>query len=88
MANILQKIKSGVINATANVISAPAQYRAYRQINQANADVKALKADRAIKGKPIEPYDESNPDFRTRMNAIGVRFRRGAMPMPKPPMAK
>lgn len=75
MANIISKIKKGIINATANVISAPAQIRAYRQIKQSNADVKMLKADRAIKGKPIEPYDESNPDFRTRMNAIGVRTR-------------
>lgn len=67
-----QKIKTKVIDVASDVMSAPARMKANRMIRQTNQDVKAIKAYQAIKGKPIEPYNESNPDFRTKMNAINA----------------
>ncbi len=75
MGGIISKIKSGVINTTANIISAPSQIRSYRVQKQSAEDAKAIKVGNMIKGKPIVPFDQSNPDFRTTMNAIGAKAR-------------
>lgn len=75
MSNIIGKIKGQVIDKTSDILSFPTRARYARQARQANADAKMIKDANAIKGKPIEPADESNPDFRTHVNAIGAKFR-------------
>ncbi len=70
-------IKNKIIDKTSDVLSLPARLKSGRVQRQANYDVKVLKADRASGGNAPEPYDQSNPAFRDRMNAIGVRARLG-----------
>lgn len=49
---VLNNIKRGVINATADVLSAPAKMRALRAKQQADSDVSILKTARAYKNAP------------------------------------
>lgn len=56
-ANKLKAIKDKAVNATANVISAPAQYKAYKAGKQATSDVRTIKRARA--------YDKSTSDEAT-----------------------
>ncbi len=49
---ILGNIKKGVINTTANVLSAPAKLQALRSKQQADSDVSTLKRARSYKGAP------------------------------------
>ena len=46
-----------------------------KDIREGTEDYMALKKYNDIKGKPIDPYDESNPDFRTKINAIHAKYR-------------
>jgi len=73
--SFISKVKAKVIDKASDVLSMPARMRANRIIRESGEDAKAIKAYRAIRGKPIEPFDESNPDFRTRANAIQAEFR-------------
>lgn len=63
MDKILKKVKGGVINATANVLSAPAQIKSKLSQNQSDSDYKTLKKanayDKALDfqgGKPTEAF--------------------------------
>lgn len=76
MVNMLQKIKSKLVEKTSDVLSYPARAKAGRQIRQANSDYKTLKAD--PEGPVVGPLDQSNPNFRKRVSANQVRFSRGA----------
>jgi len=70
-----RKIKRKVIDVVSDVISAPARLRSIRTQKQSGRDAEAIKQYRKIKGKPIIPFDESNPDFRIRANAIVAKAR-------------
>lgn len=74
----LQKLKSKVKDIASSV-GAYAISKPFRQLRgvqkQVDADVAAIKADRAIRDMPIEPADHTNPAFRTRVNAIQARLR-------------
>jgi len=48
---------------------------ARKEIRESNEDYRNLKAANDIKGKPIEPADQSNPDFRIKVNAIHSKKR-------------
>lgn len=72
---LLNKIKKGVIEGAATVLSTPARVRGNRVMRQADIDTAALKADRLSGGVPIEP-DPSNPASRTRWLADDARYRR------------
>lgn len=76
MVNMLQKIKSKIIDKTADAISYPARRQARNSIKQSDYDLKTLKAD--PEGPVSGPLDESNPNFRKRVQANQVRFSRGA----------
>lgn len=56
----MKNIKKGLINVTANILSAPAQYKAHRAIKQADKDVATIKRARS--------YDNSTSDA-----AVGAR---------------
>ena len=56
----LNNIRKGAINATANVISAPAQYKAFRAKGKADQDVKSIKLVRENKDAP--DYDENGKE--------------------------
>ncbi len=73
---MLQKIKSKLVNKTADVLSYPARRQARNSMKQSDYDLKTLKAD--TEGPVSGPLDESNPNFRKRVDANLVRFRRGA----------
>lgn len=84
---ILQTIKNKIVNATADVLSLPAQMKAGRVARQATIDATALKDDRKSGGNYIAP-DPKNPAFVTRMNAIDARFDRTAVNNPAPTAVK
>ena len=79
MKRIINKIKEGVIDATSDILSAPARMKSNRAIRQSNYDVKVLKDDRANRqaGYRYNPNegDYTDPKFRTSVEAIGVRDR-------------
>lgn len=72
---LFQTIKNKIIDKTSDVMSLPARISSNRVQRQANYDVKTLKADRERGGNQPYPNDESNPQFRTQMNAMEVRDR-------------
>jgi hypothetical protein len=72
---IIQSIKNKIIDKTSDVMSLPARIKANTMMRQSANDVKTLKADRERGGNQPYPNDESNPQFRTQMNAIEVRNR-------------
>ena len=72
---IMQSIKNKIINGSATVLSTPARLKSNKIQRQATNDTQTLKDDRAIGKRTPYPYDESNPEFRTRINAIHVRER-------------
>jgi len=74
--NFVTKMKNGVINATANVLSAPAQLNAKRNMLRADADTKALKTARSYDNAPDFNDDGSVTDaFKARMVAEEVKQR-------------
>lgn len=79
MKRVISKIKSGIVDATSDIISAPARMKSNRAIRQSSYDTKVLKADRANKqsGYRYNPNegDYTDPKFRTSVEAIGVRER-------------
>jgi hypothetical protein len=72
---LIQKIKKGIVNVGSDVLSYPARAKAKRVMRQANYDVRVLKADRERGGNMPYPADESNPQFRTMVQANEVRDR-------------
>lgn len=77
MANILQRIKSKIIDKTSDVMTIPARARVRRIANQVKSDINALKEDRGSGGNFIEP-DPTSKAFQVRTLANDVRFRRGS----------
>lgn len=73
--SLFQAIKKRVTGAVGSAIAAPAILKSKRMQRQSKEDFDAIRADRSSGGNTPEPYNESNPAFRTRMNAIGARFR-------------
>ena len=53
ISNIIKKAGKTVINATANLISAPAQIKAAMAQSQANSDVATIKRARSYDNAPI-----------------------------------
>ena len=72
---ILRAIKDRIIGGVSTVLAAPAILKSNRIQRESGEDFRAMRAGSAIEGKTIEPYDHTNPDFRTRMNAIGAKLR-------------
>lgn len=75
--NLIQKIKNKIIDKTATVVANNFMggNKAKRAIRQSNYDAKTLQADRARGGNMPYPADESNPQFRTMVQANEVRGR-------------
>lgn len=75
--SILAKAKQKMIDITSDIISGPAQYRAYRKMKQADHDVKVLKQAKADResGYRYNPNegDYTDPKFRTAVEAIGIK---------------
>lgn len=77
--SIFSKAKSKMIDITSDIISAPAQIRAYRKTKKAEYDTKVLKQARKDKeeGYRYNPNegDYRDPKFRTAVEAIGIKGR-------------
>lgn len=80
MKGLISKIKKGAINITSDIISGPAQIRAYRSTKKADHDTKVLKQARADQnaGYRYNPNegDHRDPKFRTAVEAINIRHNR------------
>ena len=66
----LDNIRKGAINATANVMSAPAQYKAFRAKGKADQDVKSIKMVRENKDAPDFDNDGKETEMYYRRNRV------------------
>lgn len=72
----MKKVIQGIIGVTANALSAPAQYRAYKAEKQADYDVSTLRRARAYDNAPNTNSDGGPSDaFKARSAADDVRKR-------------
>lgn len=70
------KVKSNIIDKTADIISAPSRISSSMRKSQADSDYKVLKQARAYKNSPNLNSDGSPTDaFKTRSVAMDVRKR-------------
>lgn len=74
-SSFAQKMGKGIINATANVLSAPAQIKSALSQRQATSDFQTLKKANQFKGAPDFQRGQPTEAFKARSLAQDVKTR-------------
>lgn len=74
-SSIAQKMGRGIINATANILSAPAQIKSARSQSQADSDFKVLKKANQYDKAPNFQNGQPTNAFKVRSMAQDVKNR-------------